>query len=241
MRIDKLLAHAGFGTRKQVKQLIKDKCVKVNGNIITNHGTHVDPQTDFITVYDEQVNYAKYIYLMLNKPKNYITATSDRDHLTVLDLVPDEYLHYPLSPVGRLDIDTEGLVLLTNDGKANHILTSPKSNIWKTYEAIVSGVVNDTHIEQFKAGVTLDNGYKTKSADLTIINNKGTNSHVKLAITEGKFHQVKRMFQAIGMEVLYLKRTKIGEIELDDRLALGELRLLTKEEIEWIESLKEGE
>lgn len=241
MRIDKLLAHAGFGTRKQVRQLIKQKHVKINGEVVKNHGIHVDPNLDFVTVFDEKVIYSEFIYLMLNKPNNYITATFDNEHLTVLDLVPEEFLHFDLSPVGRLDKDTEGLLLLTNDGKINHILTSPKNNIWKTYEAIVDGHVTDKHVRQFNEGVTLEDGYKTKPASLTIISHSENESKIHLSITEGKFHQVKRMFQAIGMEVVYLKRTKIGEILLDEQLALGEVRPLLSEETDWIQSLKEGE
>lgn len=241
MRIDKLLAHAGFGTRKQVRQLIKQKHVKINGEVVKNHGIHVDPNLDFVTVFDEKVIYSEFIYLMLNKPNNYITATFDNEHLTVLDLVPEEFLHFDLSPVGRLDKDTEGLLLLTNDGKINHILTSPKNNIWKTYEAIVDGHVTDKHVRQFNEGVTLEDGYKTKPASLTIISHSENESKIQLSITEGKFHQVKRMFQAIGMEVVYLKRTKIGEILLDEQLALGEVRPLLSEETDWIQSLKEGE
>lgn len=241
MRIDKLLAHAGFGTRKQVRQLIKQKHVKINGEVVKNHGIHVEPNLDFVTVFDEKVIYSEFIYLMLNKPNNYITATFDNEHLTVLDLVPEEFLHFDLSPVGRLDKDTEGLLLLTNDGKINHILTSPKNNIWKTYEAIVDGHVTDKHVRQFNEGVTLEDGYKTKPASLTIISHSENESKIQLSITEGKFHQVKRMFQAIGMEVVYLKRTKIGEILLDEQLALGEVRPLLSEETDWIQSLKEGE
>lgn len=241
MRIDQVLAHAGYGTRKQVRQLIKRRYVKVNGDVVTNHGLHVDPNTDVITVHDDEVTYQKYVYLMLNKPSGYITATHDRKHLTVLDLVPNQYVHYCLSPVGRLDKDTEGLLLITNDGKINHMLTSPKRNIWKTYEAVVSGVVTEKHVEQFRHGITLDDGYKTKPARLTIINIEGNRSLVNIMLTEGKYHQVKRMFQATDMEVLYLKRTKIGDIQLDDQLDPGQIRPLTAEEIAWLESLKEGE
>src|SRR5690625_1428552 len=213
VRIDKLLAHTGYSTRKQVRQLIKHKDVAVNGEIITSHGLHVHPENDKITVSGEAVHYTKYIYLMLHKPKKYITATYDQHELTVIDLVPAQYAHVDLSPVGRLDKDTEGLILLTNDGKLNHILTSPKNNIWKTYKAIVAGIVNDEHIEKFKLGVALDDGYKTKSAKLNVIHRDLNKSTISLAITEGKFHKVKRMFSAINMEVLYLKRNKIGEID----------------------------
>lgn len=241
MRIDKLLAHAGFGTRKQVKQIIKDKQVSVNDKIITNQGLHVDPNVDIVAVFGNEVKYNEYIYLMLNKPQNYITATYDEHDLTVLDLVPDEYSHIKLSPVGRLDKDTEGLILLTNDGKLNHKLTSPKSNIWKTYEAIVSGMVTKNHVEMFKSGVVLDDNYKTKESLLEIMKYEDEYTHIILSITEGKFHQVKRMFKAINMDVLYLKRTSIGNVQLDNELLLGQCRLLNDEEMKWILSIKEGD
>lgn len=241
MRIDKLLAHSGYGTRKDVRKLLKAKHVKVDGKVVTKQGLHVDPKVNIVTVLGEEIHYQKYVYLMLNKPEDYVTATYDAHDLTVIDLVPLEYSHFQLSPVGRLDKDTEGLILLTNDGKLNHVITSPKSNIWKTYEAHVSGNVMEEHVEQFKLGVTLDDGYKTKEAKLEIINNSVEKSTIRLSIREGKFHQVKRMFRAIGMEVVYLRRTHIGNIELDEQLSLGEIRHLNEVEMQWIHNIKEGE
>lgn len=241
MRIDKLLAHSGYGTRKEVRQLIKSKRVKVDGHTITKQGFYVNPDLNEVTVLGEKVQYVKFVYLMLNKPSDYITATFDHEDLTVIDLVPLEYRHFDLSPVGRLDKDTEGFVLLTNDGKLNHLLTSPKSNVWKTYVANVSGDVTNHHVEQFKNGVVLDDGYETKEALLEIIHNSTDESTIQLSITEGKFHQVKRMVQSIGMEVLYLKRTHIGNIKLDDQLELGEIRHLNEMEMQWILNIKEGE
>jgi len=231
----------GFGTRKEVRQLIKGKQVKVNDNIITKQGLHVDPEKDEIIVSGEQVEYVEFVYLLLNKPANYITATYDHHDLTVIDLVPFEYSHYDLAPVGRLDKDTEGLVLLTNDGQVNHLITSPKNDIRKTYEADVSGEVMIAHIEEFQQGITLDDGYKTKAAQLEIITSSPTTSRIRLSITEGKFHQVKRMFRAIGMEVLYLKRTHIGELRLDSALDVGEIRQVNEDEMQWIDNIKEGE
>src|SRR5699024_6736654 len=137
---------------------------KVNDKIITKAGFHVNPEVDEVTVRGDAVSYVKYVYLILNKPADYITATYDQYDSTVIDLVPLQYSHYDLSPVGRLDKDTEGLVLLTNDGQLNHLVTSPKNNIWKTYEANVSGEVTEEHIEMFKQGLVLDDGYKTKEA-----------------------------------------------------------------------------
>lgn len=241
MRLDKLLAHTGYGTRKQVRQLIRSKKVKVDDIVVTKHGFHVDPDQNIITVLGDEVRYVEHVYLMLNKPQDYVTATYDEYDLTVIDLVPLEYNHFSLSPVGRLDKDTEGFVLLTNDGKLNHLLTSPKNDIWKTYEATVTGEVTEQHINQFKHGVTLDDGYETKAAELEIIERGPAESKIRLSITEGKFHQVKRMFRAIGMEVVYLKRTHIGQFILDEELELGEIRHLNDEEMQWIDYIKEGE
>lgn len=241
MRLDKLLAHTGYGTRKQVRQLIKSKKVKVDGEVTTKHGALIDPSAQTVTVMGDEVRYVKYVYLMVNKPADYVSATYDEYDLTVIDLVPLEYNHFSLSPVGRLDKDTEGFVLLTNDGKLNHLLTSPKYDIWKTYEAVVSGEVTDTHVKQFNDGVILDDGYKTKSARLKIIHHSSAQSTVRLSITEGKFHQVKRMFRSVGMEVIYLKRTHIGKLMLDTTLDLGEVRHLNEHEMQWIDQIKTGE
>jgi len=233
VRLDKLLAHAGYGTRKEVKELIKKRFVTVDKKVITKNNQHVQPDQQEIKVKGEVVHYQKYIYIMLHKPPNYLSATKDQRDKTVLDLIPDTYLHYHLFPVGRLDKDTEGLLLLTNDGQFNHALTSPKRNVFKTYFAKVDGKVTETHIKQFEKGIVLDDGYKTKPAYLEI-EKSNTISEITLSISEGKFHQVKRMFRAIGMEVIYLKRTHIGELALDETLALGEMRLLNDRELEYL-------
>lgn len=237
MRIDKILSHSGYGTRKTVKALLKDKAVKVDNNIITKGNLHVDPKKETITVHDEVVHYQKYIYLMLHKPADFVSATTDdRDH-TVIELVPTIYSHFTLFPVGRLDKDTEGLLILTNDGEVNHVLTSPKNDIFKTYYAKIDGYVKEEHIPLFKQGITLDDGYKSKPAFLRILHRDDI-SEVELSISEGKFHQVKRMFQAIDMEVIYLKRIQMGEIKLDPRLPIGKIRQLNEDELEYVEMLK---
>lgn len=236
MRIDKLLAHAGYGSRKDVKQLLKNRVVTVDNKVITKSNVHVNPDEQSIAVNQKQVHYQQYIYIMLHKPKNYLSATTDRYEKTVLDLVEEQYQHYDLAPVGRLDKDTEGLILLTNDGKLNHRLTSPKHDVFKTYFAKVDGHVTNDHIQQFKKGVILDDGYKTKPANL-VIEKSNPVSEVRLSISEGKFHQVKRMFRAIGMEVLYLKRLSIGDLLLDETLPIGKMRLLNEEELAYIVSM----
>lgn len=237
MRIDKLLAHSGYGTRKDVRELLKKKCVTVDNKIITKSNVHVQPDEQLIKVHGEQIHYQKYIYIMLHKPKKYLSATTDKHEKTVLDLVPGPYKHYELSPVGRLDKDTEGFILLTNDGELNHRLTSPNYEVFKTYFAKIDGEVTDEHVNQFEEGVILDDGYKTKKAYMEIVESNPV-SEIKLSIAEGKFHQVKRMFRAIGMEVTYLKRLRIGELQLDETLQVGEMRLLNEEEMAYIHTIK---
>jgi len=237
LRLDKLLAHCGFGTRKDVKQIIKKGHVHVDDKAVRSSNMKVNVNEQVVTVFGDVIHYQEYIYLMLHKPAGYITATEDMMHDTVMDFIPEAYLHYDISPVGRLDKDTEGLLLLTNDGQANHVLTSPKRAVPKTYYALIDGTPTENHITVFKNGVVLDDGYKTDAADLHIIR-AADRSEILLTITEGKFHQVKRMFQAIGMEVTYLKRLTMGELVLDDDLSLGDVRELRAEEINSINELK---
>lgn len=237
MRLDKLLAHTGFGTRKEVRQLVKKKLVAVDDKIVKSSSMHVNLETEIIKVDGEEVFYAEFVYLMLHKPQGYLSATEDKHDKTVIDLVPEKYAHFPLFPVGRLDKDTEGLLLLTNDGKLNHELTSPKKDIFKTYFARVTGLVEPEHIEKFKLGITIDEGYQTKPAFLKVIQSDHI-SEIELSISEGKFHQVKRMFEAIDMKVIYLKRISMGELQLDETLKLGAIRPLDENELAYVLSLK---
>lgn len=237
MRLDKLLAHTGFGTRKEVKKIIRDGYISINEKIVTKPGIKVDPEVDDIRVGSERIYYEEYVYFMLNKPAGVISATEDFVHDTVLDLLePADIVQEP-HPIGRLDMDTEGLLLLTNDGQLTHQLTSPKKEVDKEYYAFVSGIVTEADIKQFTAGILLtedDEDYLTKPAELEIleVDEEAETSEVKVIIREGKFHQVKRMFRAVGKEVLYLKRIRMGELRLDETLELGEYRRLTTEELE---------
>lgn len=237
MRLDKVLSHAGYGSRKDVKTLVKKGRVTVDQVIVSNGSIHVDPAKQAITVDNQLITYERYIYLMLHKPKGYLTATKDALQQTVLDLIPHDLRHYHLFPVGRLDKDTEGLLIITNDGLANHQFTSPNRHIFKTYYAKIDGVVTDVHIEKFKNGIELDDGYITKPARLHIVKSANI-SEIKLAISEGKFHQVKRMFEAIGMTVTYLKRVSMGEIHLDNSLKRGQIRRLNDKELAYIKKIK---
>lgn len=230
MRIDKLLANSGYGSRKDVKKILKSGAVLCNEVKITDGKAHVDPEKDQITVHGELVQYREFIYLMMNKPQGYISATEDDRLKTVLDLLEPEDAFMMPFPVGRLDRDTEGLLVLTNDGQLAHDVLAPKKHVPKAYYAIIDGAVDEVDIERFKQGVTLDDGYVTKPGELTILKS-GPQSEIELIITEGKFHQVKRMFEAVGKKVVYLKRISMGALKLDESLELGEYRELTEEEL----------
>ncbi|MCG1733848.1 rRNA pseudouridine synthase [Staphylococcus epidermidis] len=222
MRLDKFLANMGVGTRSEVKQLLKKGSVKVNQNIVKLPKLHVNPNSDEIMVNDEVVSYIDEVYIMLNKPKGYISATEDELHPTIIDLIP-EYAHLNIFPVGRLDKDTEGLLLVTNDGQFNHEVMNPNKHVSKTYEVYSKHPITQFDIDKFKSGIELSDG-KLKPAILKKVDDYV--SHV--TIYEGKYHQVKRMFHSIENEVLELKRIKIAQLELDHNLDLGSYRLLTQ-------------
>ena len=232
MRLDKFLGNHGFGTRKEVKLLVKRGAVKVNDVLVKKADIKLVPDKDTVTVYDEAVTYEPLVYIMLNKPAGYISSTKDYKDETVLELI-DGFDHYDLHPVGRLDKDTEGLLILTNDGQFSHDVLSPKKHVDKTYYARVEGYVTDETVALFKSGVTLDDGYEAMPADLQIVS-AGDISEIELIIQEGKFHQVKRMFKAVGMTVIYLKRIQMGGLPLDESLKPGAYRKLTLEEINFV-------
>lgn len=237
MRLDKLLAHTGFGTRKEVRQIIKDEYIKVNGEVVTKHGTKVDPEKDDVRFGGQRVYYQEFVYFMLNKPAGVVSATEDFVNETVLDLLEPADLVQDPHLVGRLDKDTEGLLILTNDGKLTHQLISPKKEVDKEYYARIDGMVTEEDVAQFEEGLTLedpDEDIETMPAQLNIleVNEDEETSEITVVLHEGKFHQVKRMFEAVGKKVMYLKRIRMGELELDEALPLGEYRPLTETEIE---------
>ncbi|EHK2549198.1 rRNA pseudouridine synthase [Listeria monocytogenes] len=227
MRLDKLLSHTGFGSRKEVKPLLKSGAVVVNGMIQKDSKTQVNPDKDQITVHGTPVVYQEFVYFMLHKPQNVVSATEDNVSETVIDLLAQEDTLTDPFPVGRLDKDTEGLLIITNDGTLAHNLLLPKKHIDKTYYAKIDGDVTAADVEAFAAGIELDDGYTCKPARLEII----TPNEIKVTIQEGKFHQVKRMFAARGKSVSYLKRISMGNLQLDESLALGEYRPLTEAEL----------
>ncbi|WP_343338084.1 Ribosomal large subunit pseudouridine synthase B [Terrisporobacter petrolearius] len=234
LRIDKILSNVGYGSRAEIKVYCKKGLVKVNNKVISNPGTQVDTDTDKIEFNNEVVKYREFVYIMMNKPDGYLSATFDKRDPIVLDLIESSYLAFEPFPVGRLDKDTEGLLVLTNDGKLAHRVLSPKKHVPKTYYAKIDGVVTEKDVKAFEEGVTLDDGYETMPSQLKILESAET-SEIELTIHEGKFHQVKRMFESVGKKVVYLKRLSMGKLKLDETLSLGEYRELTEEEVKLIE------
>lgn len=230
MRLDKLLANSGYGSRKEVKQLLKKEQVTVDGKVVKDPSMHVDPERQEIHVFGEKLDYKEFIYIMLNKPKGVISATEDLRERTVIDLLSPLLRHYHPFPVGRLDKDTVGLLLLTNDGDLAHQLLSPKKHVPKTYYAKIDGKVTEEDVKAFARGIVLDDGTMTKPGELKIIKS-GDTSEIELTIYEGKFHQVKRMFEAVNKKVVFLKRLSMANLVLDPTLKYGEYRELSDEEL----------
>lgn len=233
-RLDKILAHMNYGSRKEVKEYIRKGYFMINGEIITNDDFKVDPINDEITFDGGTVDYQEYIYIMLNKPQDVISATFDPRYKTVIDLMP-EYSKMNIFPVGRLDIDTEGLLLITNDGKLAHKLLSPKYHVWKKYYLKFDGIFKEEYFKEFESGIILDDGYKTLPSKFELIND----NEAYIYIHEGKYHQVKRMLEALNMKVTYLKRVSFGSLNLDENLKLADYRLLTDEEINNLKDIEE--
>lgn len=228
IRLDKFLADLGQGTRSQVKQMIRKKRIFVNGEAEGKPERKIDPQKDTVELDGRVLTYGKYRYIMLHKPAGVVSATEDHRDQTVLSLLPPE-LGKNLFPVGRLDKDTEGLLLLTNDGELAHRLLSPKKHVDKTYYAKIQGLVTKEDEEAYLEGVDIGDEKKTLPARLEILS-AGEQSEILLTIQEGRFHQVKRMFHVRGKEVTYLKRLSMGNLTLDPHLTPGSYRELTEEE-----------
>ena len=232
-RLDKIIASMGRYSRREVKQLVKEGLVLVDGRIARSAEEKCDAETAEITVAGEVLSYRRFTYVMLHKPAGVLSATEDGRGETVLDLLPKEYRKMGLFPVGRLDKDTEGLLLLTNDGETAHDLLAPKKHVDKVYYTRVSGLLTQSDCDAFSAGMTLRDGLVCQSAGLEILS-AGQESEALVTIREGKFHQIKRMLAELGKPVLYLKRLQMGPLKLDDALHIGEFRLLTPQEIEQI-------
>ncbi len=230
IRLDKYLADMGVGTRAEVKKYIKQGKVTVDGAIVKSAELKIDQEVQQVMFQGSPIGYEEFEYYMLHKPAGVISATTDTKDKTVVDLISDKK-RKDLFPVGRLDKDTEGLLLITNDGDLAHRLLSPKKHVDKVYYAKVDGLVTEDDIKVFREGVSIGQGEIAKPAILEVLKADAV-SEIKVTIQEGKFHQVKRMFHTIGKEVLYLKRLSMGSLVLDDSLPLGAYRKLTREELE---------
>ncbi|MCQ2501766.1 MAG: rRNA pseudouridine synthase [Lachnospiraceae bacterium] len=229
MRLDKYLSEMNVAPRSVLKQMIRKNQVLVNGAPVKKPETKVEPGKDEIMVEGEAIHYYEMEYWLLHKPAGVVTATRDNREKTVMDLLP-QIRRSDLSPVGRLDKDTEGLLLITNDGALSHRLLSPKKHVDKTYFAEIDGRVTEETVQKFQEGVDIGDETLTAPA-LLIIEESGEKSRIRITITEGRYHQIKRMFEAVGMKVTYLKRLSMGPLVLGDDLSLGESRHLTEEEI----------
>ncbi len=230
MRLDKFLAEMGIGSRSQVREMARKGRILVNGQPERKSDRKIDPDEDEVCADKKTVRYAALEYFMLNKPAGVVSAREDGRYPTVLELVP-QARRKDLFPVGRLDLDTEGLLLLTNDGDLAHRLLSPRKHVDKVYYARVRGSLPPDAVSRMAGGLMLEDGVHTMPAVLEILERGEDESQVRLTIREGKFHQVKRMFAALGCRVVYLKRLSMGPLSLDETLAPGESRPLTDEEL----------
>ena len=248
MRLDKFLANSGIGTRKEVKIILKKGKIAVNEKIVKDAKIQIDEIKDNVKIEGEKITYKPFVYIMMNKPSGVISATEDGKHKTVIDLLCEKYKNYKVFPVGRLDIDTEGLLLLTNDGVLAHNLLSPKKHVDKKYYVELKEPLTIEKKKILENGIKLEENFVTKKAKIEIIDKdkvKDKNKNIDIininkansvfiTISEGKFHQVKRMFKFVENEVLYLKRVKMGKLLLPEDLKLGEYRELSEEEMNLI-------
>ncbi len=232
MRIDKFLANMNVGSRKEVHQLIKKGIVAINGQTIKMPKEKV-AETDEVTVNGEKIVYQKYHYFLMNKPKGVLSATEDRSQRTVISLLNLKDQYQGIVPVGRLDKDTTGLLLLTNDGQLNHELLAPNKHVDKIYRAKIAGVADDETVKTFASGMTLGDGTKLKPAELKILaqDEEHDSSEIEIKIREGKYHQIKRMFGAVGMKVVELERISMGNLKLPEDLKRGNYIELSLDEV----------
>ena len=233
-RIDKIIASQGKYSRSEVKKLVKDGRVTLDGKVIKSSDVKADPDLNDIAVDGKSIGYKKHLYIMLNKPQGVVSATEDTDHTTVIDLVPKELKRDGLFPAGRLDGDTVGFVLITDDGDFAHKILSPKNHIMKTYHATLQRPVTAEDIDAFKKGIELKDGTLCLEAQVSPLDSDTPMAEIK--ICEGKYHQVKRMFAALGNKVVFLKRVKMGALPLDESLEEGQCREITPEELSLLQS-----
>lgn len=227
MRLDKYLSNMGKGSRSEVKHYITRGRVLVNGEIVKKVNHNIDPDKDHIILDGMMVGYEDKVYLMMNKPKGVISATEDKHHKTVIDLLKHQYGNRKLFPVGRLDIDTEGMLLITDDGAFNHALMAPKKHVEKKYYVTIEGTLHPDMIDEFEKGMVLEDDTVCKPAQLKILDD----THCHVILSEGKYHQVKRMLEMVECTVIELERVQIGQVNLDTSLARGDFRKLTDDEL----------
>ncbi len=228
-RLDKMIASQGKYSRSDVKRLARNGEITVNGKAVSDCGIKVDPEKDSISVCGEVFGYSRFVYIMLNKPEGVVSASRSPGEKTVVDLVPEELYRDGLFPAGRLDKDTTGFVLITDDGAFAHEILSPKKHIEKTYIAVLDRPIGEAELEKFRSGITLADGYECLPAGIKVMSDDGLTVEIKLR--EGKYHQIKRMAAACGSHVNKLHRVSMGGLELDRRLKPGECRLIEDEEL----------
>ncbi len=226
IRLDKFLTECGAGSRSEVKKLISMKMIMVNGTSVKNGDLKVDENIDKIELNGKELKYRKYRYYMMNKPAGVITATEDKKQKTVMDILPEWVIKKDLFPIGRLDKDTEGVILFTNDGEFSHKILSPKSHVEKEYFVVLAKEISDDELKKVESGVTIDGGYNTKEAKVRRV----SENEIFLTIVEGKFHQVKQMMEAVENRVKYLKRVRFADIELEN-LEAGDVIEINREDI----------
>ena len=232
-RLDKILASQGTLSRKEVKEMIRKGRIQLNGTVIKDSSVKVDENKDSVFVDGTEITLKKHIYIMLNKPQGVVSASDSESDETVVDLVPDELYRKGLFPAGRLDKDTTGFVLITDDGDFAHRILSPKNHIFKTYIAGLQHELSDDDIKSLENGITLGDGTVLKEAKIEVIKEEDK-PFVRIMICEGKYHQVKRMFAATGNKVVSLHRVRMGKLELDNTLKPGECREITPEELKLV-------
>lgn len=230
MRLDKFFSSQEILSRKEIKPYIKKGLIKINGEPAKSPEQKIDTEADKVTLNGALIAYKPFVYIMLNKPQGVVSATDDRINRTVLDLVPDKLMRTGLFPAGRLDKDTEGFVLLTNDGNFAHEILSPKHHIEKAYVVELDGILTPSDKKRIEEGITLADGTECQKAVINVLE-ESDYSTVEIIICEGKYHQIKRMFGVVGLGVNYLKRTRMGGLKLDPNLALGECREIVHKEL----------
>ena len=231
MRLDKFLAHVTGNSRTDVKKFLKQKEVRVDGEVVTSASFRVDVKNHVVTAFNDELFYQKYVYIMMNKPQGYLSATKDRKDATVMELLDEYYSRFDLSIAGRLDKDTEGLLILTNDGRFLHDVITPKKKVYKRYVVHIEGKLTADNITTLETGIAIRDGKDVEFTTAPARVNVVADGKVEIEICEGKFHQVRRMFASVGCKVIYLKRLAIGNLELDKYLELGEYKELDEVEL----------